>query len=329
MWIDLYKRKRANILHFFVFGWGAIGIAIVTFYPRILNAISWFVGVATWSDLIVYMSVIVLFYFYIILYNKTTTQDMKITSLARDNAVFHAIGVLNTTTSIVFVVPSYNESEIALKVIQKILSAGYGVVLVDDWSSNNTFTDAIKKFEKSNFVAIKHPLNMWQGAALQTWATYILSYARFVEYVVHFDADWQHRLQDIAVFKKAFKNNPNLDIVLWSRFLWKAVNIPMSKKIWLKFWSTLFTWLFSGIRLTDPHNWYRMIKTSILPQLTITMNRMAHASELVDIIYAKKLTYQEVPITIIYSAYSIAKWQKISNALGIVRNLLYKKFFYR
>jgi len=73
-----------------------------------------------------------LFYFYIILYNKTTTQDMKITSLARDNAVFHAIGVLNTTTSIVFVVPSYNESEIALKVIQKILSAGYGVVLVDD-----------------------------------------------------------------------------------------------------------------------------------------------------------------------------------------------------
>ena len=58
-----------------------------------------------------------------------------------------------------------------------------------------------------------------------------------------------------------------------------------------------------------------MIKASVLPELTITMNRMAHASELVDIIYTKNLTYKEVPITIIYSAYSIAKGQKLSNAI--------------
>ena len=59
------------------------------------------------------------------------------------------------------------------------------------------------------------------------------------------------------------------------------------------------------------------------------MNRMEHASEILDIIKNKKIKYKEVPIVVIYSKYSMAKWQKINNAFKIAKNLLYKKMFFR
>ena len=59
------------------------------------------------------------------------------------------------------------------------------------------------------------------------------------------------------------------------------------------------------------------------------MNRMEHASEILDIIKHKKIKYKEVPIVVIYSEYSMAKWQKISNWFNIVKNLIYKKLFFR
>jgi hypothetical protein len=36
-----------------------------------------------------------------------------------------------------------------------------------------------------------------------------------------------------------------------------------------------------------------------------------------------------VPIVVIYSDYSMAKWQKISNGFKIVKNLIYQKIFFR
>jgi hypothetical protein len=48
-----------------------------------------------------------------------------------------------------------------------------------------------------------------------------------------------------------------------------------------------------------------------------------------DIIKHKKIKYKEVPIVVIYSEHSMAKWQKISNAFNIAKNLIYKKIFFR
>jgi hypothetical protein len=48
-----------------------------------------------------------------------------------------------------------------------------------------------------------------------------------------------------------------------------------------------------------------------------------------DIIKHKKIKYKEVPIVVIYSDYSMSKWQKISNGFKIVKNLIYKKMFFR
>jgi hypothetical protein len=49
------------------------------------------------------------------------------------------------------------------------------------------------------------------------------------------------------------------------------------------------------------------MKRETLDKIYITMNRMEHASEILDIIKHKKIKYKEVPIVVIYSDYSMSK----------------------
>ncbi len=177
-------------------------------------------------------------------------------------------------------------------------------------------------------VAIRHIQNLGQGGALQTGADYVLSSLPKVKYVGHFDSDGQHRLQDLQNFFFAFEKDKNLEVVLGSRFLGSTVNMPKEKERTLKM-GILFTWLLSGIKLTDTHNGYRLMKRDTLEKLKITINNMAHASEIIDIIKQKKLKYTEVPVTILYTPETISKGQKISNALRIAKNIIYKKLFFR
>ena len=57
-------------------------------------------------------------------------------------------------------------------------------------------------------------------------------------------------------------------------------------------------------------------------QIHLHQNRMAHASELLAQIAASKLKYVEVPVTIEYTAYSIAKGQKTTAFIKIIMDLL-------
>lgn len=89
----------------------------------------------------------------------------------------------------------------------------------------------------------------------------------------------------------------------------------------------MFTFIFSGMRLSDTHNGYRVIKRSVLPKLKLTFNGMEHASEILELIGQQGIKYVEVPNTILYTEYSMARGQKLSNSLKIVKNLLMNKLF--
>ncbi len=81
------------------------------------------------------------------------------------------------------------------------------------------------------------------------------------------------------------------------------------------------------MRLSDTHNGYRVIKKSVLPELKLTFNGMEHASEILELIGQQGIKYIEVPNTILYTEYSMARGQKLSNSLKIVKNLLMNKLF--
>jgi hypothetical protein len=55
--------------------------------------------------------------------------------------------------------------------------------------------------------------------------------------------------------------------------------------------------------------------------IKLCQNRMAHASEILHQIAASRLNYVEVPVTIEYSAYSLAKGQTLGDAFMILTDL--------
>jgi hypothetical protein len=87
----------------------------------------------------------------------------------------------------------------------------------------------------------------------------------------------------------------------------------------------LFTRIVSGIKVTDVHNGLRAFSRKAAKSLNINMDRMGHASEILDQIKIKKLSYREVPVTIIYSRHSLSKGQSSWNAIKIASEFLYRK----
>ena len=326
-WVDLFKRKKATILHLIVFIWWGFLLILFSIDINALDKFWSFFWLARWADLLVYCAIILLWYFYVSLLNNINRQDLRQTQIIREVSIRDAEWNLWEADT-VFIIPAYNEKDAPIKVIWDILAHNYGAILIDDWKNEDLVEKLHTKYNWKPLVTIKHIVNLWQWWWLETWAEYIRKFWKNIKFVVHFDADWQHRLEDLKEFQKAFKEDPDLEIVLWSRFLGSTINMPKSKKITLKLW-ILFTRIFSGIKLTDTHNGYRMMKKETLDKIHITMNRMEHASEILDIIKHKKIKFKEVPIVVIYSEYSMSKWQKISNAFKIVKNLIYQKIFFR
>jgi hypothetical protein len=89
----------------------------------------------------------------------------------------------------------------------------------------------------------------------------------------------------------------------------------------------LFTITLSGIKVTDTHNGFRALSRKAAEQIRITLDRMAHASEILDLIKAKRLRYVERPVTIFYSAETLAKGQSTLKAVATAKDILKKKMF--
>lgn len=228
--------------------------------------------------------------------------------------------------NIIFLIRAYNEEKQIKAVIKNINEAWYkNILVVDDWSKDKTW-EIVQNIE--NIIYIEHKFNRGWWAALETGFEYLRNNKKlWFDYVVTFDADWQHDIDDIWKFIKAFKKDNELDIVLGSRFVTKTeTNVPFTRKMIL-YWGRVFTYLLSWIYLTDSHNGYRMIKTSVLDKIELTMDGMEYASELIEQIRIKDLKYREVPVNIKYTEYSIKKWQKSLNAISIARKMIRNKFF--
>ena len=217
------------------------------------------------------------------------------------------------------IIPAYNEGSAVRPVIKQVQAFYSHIVCIDDGSKDDTATEIAKT--KAHLV--RHPINLGQGAALQTGIEFALQ-DKDAKYFVTFDSDGQHSLDDVAHMLEVIKKE-NLDIVLGSRFLGKTENITATKKVILKL-AILFTNRTSGLKLTDTHNGLRVFNRATAEKLNIANPDFSHASEIIDKIAAFKLRYKEVPVTIKYTDYSKQKGQSIFNAVNMGLDLLFDRF---
>ena len=216
-----------------------------------------------------------------------------------------------------FVIPMYNEATVVGGVVADLRKEFPYVVCIDDGSTDGS-QDAARA---AGAVVIQHPINLGQGAALQTGFEYALQDPE-LDCIVTFDADGQHRVEDARAMVARIRSG-EAEIVLGSRFLDKRTKLSPAKRVVLKT-AAIQSRLATGLALTDAHNGLRAISPTLASKIHLTQNRMAHASELVHQLAKMQPRYVEHPVEIIYTAYSKAKGQSLLNAVNIVFELFFK-----
>ena len=215
------------------------------------------------------------------------------------------------------IVPVYNEAEVIGRVIGDLTQYFTHVVCVDDGSSDKSAELA----EAAGATVLRHPLNLGQGAALQTGFDYVISNPR-ADYAITFDADGQHLVGD-ALEMLELAHRKRMSVVFGSRFLDKKTKPGFKKKIVLKL-AVLLTRALTGLRLTDAHNGLRVLSREALENIRLEQNGMSHATEIVHQIAKSRLAWKEYPVEILYTEYSRSKGQSLLNAVNILIDLLVK-----
>jgi glycosyltransferase involved in cell wall biosynthesis len=217
------------------------------------------------------------------------------------------------------VIPAFNEEAAVERVVRELRAQYPNVVVVDDGSRDATATEAAR----GGATVVRHILNRGQGAALQTGITYSLRAGADV--IVTFDADGQHQPEDVARLLAAL-DEKGADVAVGSRFLGGAKDIPLLRR-WLLRVATVFMRFSSGVPLTDAHNGLRALRRRAAERIHITLDGMAHASEVVDQFDRLALRLTEVPVVIRYSDYSLRKGQSGLAAFRIAFDYLLKRWF--
>jgi glycosyltransferase involved in cell wall biosynthesis len=225
------------------------------------------------------------------------------------------------TAGVWVVIAAFNEASIIGEVISELLALGYRVVVVDDGSTDHTADRA----RKGGAVALRHAINRGQGAALQSGIHYALG--RGARVLVTFDADGQHAATDVARLVAPVLQG-DADAALGSRFLQHAAAVPFGRRLLLRA-AVLFTRLTSGAHLTDAHNGMRALSRGAAERLDLQLDRMAHATEIVDQLLAHDQRIVEVPVQVSYTSYSRGKGQRGTAAAKIAGQYLLSKLIGR
>lgn len=219
------------------------------------------------------------------------------------------------------VVPAFREVASIADVVTALRAMGWRVVVVDDGSGDATGDCA----SAAGAWVVTHPVNVGQGAALRTGFAFALRDAA-TDFVVTFDADGQHDMGAlIRLLEPVAKND--VDVALGSRFLGAEVvpdGIPPLRRLMLRLATVLARWT-TGLRLTDTHNGMRAFSRHALDQMVLEQDRMAHASEILAQVSQLRLRYCEVPVRVSYTAYSLAKGQRMVDAVSVLWDLLIAK----
>lgn len=215
------------------------------------------------------------------------------------------------------VIPLYNESAVIGDVVRGALATFPHVVCVDDGSSDDSGAQA----RSAGATVLRHAVNLGQGAALQTGIQYAREQTG-ARYVVTFDADGQHRVED-ALAMVELARREDVAIVFGSRFLDDRTKPGLLKRVVLRT-AVWFTNQSTGLRLTDAHNGLRVIRTDAARHVDLRQDRMAHASEIVLQLGRTKLPWREHPVHVLYTEYSRAKGQSLWNSVNILVDLVFK-----
>lgn len=220
-------------------------------------------------------------------------------------------------SEIVVVLPAYNEDQTIAGVMDDLLSLGVQLVVVDDGSQDEThrIVQDYRKRCPGRVHLYRHLLNRGVGAALQTGLVAALK--RRPRALVTFDSDGQHHAQDLyRVVRPVVMGQA--DAVIGSRDFQK---MPLHKK----FGNTvmnLITLTFYGHQVRDSQSGFRAFTPQTTRLMELHSSGYGICSEMVGEVFRHDLRLEEVPITTIFTDYSLSKGTDTKIGLKILIKLI-------
>jgi glycosyltransferase involved in cell wall biosynthesis len=190
-------------------------------------------------------------------------------------------------------IPAYNEEKNIAGIISRIMKEGYSVIVCNDGSSDMTGIIS----EKMGVTVINHSKNLGYGAAIRS--IFLKAKELECDTLVTFDADGQHRIQDISKVLKPLREKKT-DMVIGSRFLENDnKNIPSYRKIGIKT-ITKISNISTDLKITDSQSGFRGYNKKILEQIVPSEYGMGVSTEI--LMKCSKVGFKilEVPIKVIY-----------------------------
>ncbi|WP_269512099.1 glycosyltransferase family 2 protein [Corynebacterium faecium] len=210
------------------------------------------------------------------------------------------------------IVPCYNEGTVIFDVVTHARETFPNIVGVNDGSAD----DSAAQIRAAGAHLVDHPVNLGQGAAIQTGVEYARKQPG-AQYFVTFDADGQHQVKDVVRMIERLRTEP-LDIIVGTRFAGQDNSqVPWIKRAVLKT-VVMLSPRTKKLGLTDAHNGLRAFNRKVAEEMNIRMNGMSHASEIVSMIEKHGWRVDEEPVDILYTEYSMSKGQSLINGVNIL-----------
>lgn len=212
------------------------------------------------------------------------------------------------------IIPCFNEGSVIGDVITNARATFPNIVAVNDGSADNSAV----AIHAAGAHLVNHPVNLGQGAAIQTGVEYARAQPG-AKIFVTFDADGQHQVKDVVAMVDRLRAEP-VDIIVGTRFgrpRSEDDQVPLIKRIVLKTVVALSP-RTRRLGLTDAHNGLRVFNRTVAEQLNLRMNGMSHASEFVRLMDDHSWRVSEQPVDILYTEYSMSKGQSLFNGVNIL-----------
>ena len=194
---------------------------------------------------------------------------------------------------IVVGLPAYNEEKNIASVITQLKKIDAQIIVCNDGSSDQTGSIS----EAMGVIVVNHPKNLGYGAAIKSLFTKFLDVDGDI--LVTFDADGQHRIEDIKTVTEPLIKN-EADIVIGSRFLDdKDQNVPKYRKLGIKTITNL-TNISADIKLTDSQSGFRAYAKKVISDIMPSEHGMGVSTEILIKASKKGFRIKEVPIKILY-----------------------------
>ena len=190
-------------------------------------------------------------------------------------------------------IPAFNEEKNIAVLITQLKKITDKIVVCNDGSTDLTSEIA----EELGATVINHKKNLGYGAAIRS--IFLKSKDLDADILVTFDADGQHRIEDINRVINPIINGES-DLVIGSRFLDEsAKEVPRYRKAGIKL-ITKITNATIKKQLTDSQSGFRAYSKKVLNELNPSELGMGISTEILIKASAKNFRISEVPIKIVY-----------------------------